>query len=137
MHVLIPFLCVLISSCQLSGCPRSLLESDRVLYLETDADRLGYEVEFLKKPTDPSSSGVVLMIQRLQQASHLSSSDCLLSSSSSKSTLASVTSLLPPPFDSTHTLVSTGSKGWIFVIKNGKLYAAAKRTDTFPRLHHR
>eukprot|EP01032_Pedospumella_encystans_P011102 gene11102-12935_t len=32
--------------------------------------------------------------------------------------------------------VNTGSKGWIFVLLNGRLYACEKRTNTFPRFHH-
>lgn len=32
--------------------------------------------------------------------------------------------------------VNTGSKGWIFVLLNGRMYACEKRTNTFPRFHH-
>lgn len=32
--------------------------------------------------------------------------------------------------------VTTGSKGWIFVLKDGKLYGCEKKTKESPRLHH-
>ena len=74
---------------QLLGCPRSLLDTDNVLYLHTDVERLPY---------------VVLIDQ---------------------------SGLLRYPC--TNTLVSTGKEGWIFVTKNGILYACAKQTKAIPR----
>merc|ERR1712146_59257 len=37
---------------------------------------------------------------------------------------------------STGKLVDTGSDGWIFVLRDGSIYAAEKRTDKTPRFHH-
>jgi hypothetical protein len=36
----------------------------------------------------------------------------------------------------TGELVSTGPKGWIFVLLNERMYACEKRTSSFPRFHH-
>ena len=74
---------------QLPGCPRSLLDTDNVLYLHTDAERLPYVVLI--------DQGGLLRYPR------------------------------------TNTLVSTGKEGWIFVTKNGILYACAKQTKAVPR----
>ncbi len=36
----------------------------------------------------------------------------------------------------TNEPVSTGPKGWIFVLKHSRMFACEKRTATYPRLQH-
>lgn len=77
---------------ELKECPRSTLDSDKVLYFNSDEERKCYEITIT-----PDGR----WLQSL-----------------------------------TNSPITTGVKGWIFVLFNDRFYACEKRTHSFPRLHH-
>ena len=154
---------------QLSSCPRSVLDTDRVLYIDNDEDRRQFELVCRPCTSAAGTSGAHPADANKQHDSSAGKTSahsvcCPSSSSSSRGEGASTSTsrshlnsamcvsvvgtgdeagpgaaclapVAPVPGGQrlwcsavTGLPVSTGPKGWIFVVRNDKLFACEKRT---------
>jgi hypothetical protein len=90
----------------LENCPRSILDFDIVQYLTTDDDRAPYVIHI-------DNHGYLYDLEK----QNIKSSD----------------DSEPQQLQDNYRLLTTGSDGWIFVVKYDRLYANYKRTKVFPR----
>jgi hypothetical protein len=111
---------------ELETCPRAVLEADTVHYCtEEEAETYAVRVRggrfFCRRPErDPGPQ-----VEASSSSFATAASSSAFSSSDADADAAAADEVP----------LSTGDEGWIFVLRNSTIYAAAKRT-TAPRFHH-